>query len=151
MKFVKSKKSLNSSITHQRNILRTRSIPTKYLPKQKVHIAGQNKDKLNLEFDSSYTSIFFTHLQKALRENEILLAIKECKLATLTTNDFMPHPQKTKCKTNKVIEHLAHDNNSNVCRHPQETNRKRKKEEQGGPSQKKPFLSKSRISPKPPS
>lgn len=144
-------KSLSNSVTHQRSILQTRNIPTKYLPKQKLYIAGQNKDKLNLEFESSYTSIFFTHLQKIVRENEILLAIKECKLASLTTDDSMVHLQKTKQKTNEVNEHHAHENNSKAYRYPQETNRKRKKEEQGGPSKKKSFLSKSRIPPKPPS
>ena len=73
---------LEKTINHQRQIKEQEIIPEKYKP-QKLDIAQPNSNKLQQEFESQYTSLFFNHLSKVLLENEIGLEIKKSKLQNL--------------------------------------------------------------------
>ena len=73
---------LSDVIRYQKAISNSHVIPRQYKPKP-VFISQPNNGKLQQSFDVQYEKIFFEHLSRVIKENEIAMGIKQARLDSL--------------------------------------------------------------------
>ncbi len=73
---------LSKTISHQKQILYSGTIPKQYRPKD-LFIATPTNDLLYKSFRQKYETLFFDHIRKVIKENEISLELKKMKLQSL--------------------------------------------------------------------
>ena len=73
---------LSDVIRYQKAISNSHVIPRQYKPKP-VFISQPNNGKLQQSFDVQYEKIFFEHLSRVIKENEIDIGIKQARLDSL--------------------------------------------------------------------
>ena len=73
---------LSDVIRYQKAISNSHVIPRQYKPKP-VFISQPNSGKLQQSFDVQYEKIFFEHLSRVIKENEIDIGIKQARLDSL--------------------------------------------------------------------
>lgn len=75
--------ALNKTLKYQNNIRSNHTIPRKYKPSHQLTIAQPNDGTLHETFNNEFKSIFFKHLNEAIKTNTIALEIKKARLSNI--------------------------------------------------------------------